>query len=283
MDVQRRIFDGRIFLEKGIYVATSGGMAQERAMEIISNNLANTSTNAFKADRLVFSSYVNKSSQVPPTAPPSPGEIRAGLASLTQNDSIYKIGSQGYTDFSQGSLLATGNPLDVALDGDGFVAVETPDGERYTRGGSLKLAADGTLVTSEGHAVLDASGRQIVVPSRVDLKGNGIDNTIKIMGNGLVNISDGNYARPAGFLKIVDFSDKTRLEKIGAGLYKAPDEVQPEPSGASVRQGFLEGSNINPVAEMTRMITGLRAYESFQKAIQSHDEMDQRLISDVAR
>ncbi|MBI3581890.1 MAG: flagellar biosynthesis protein FlgC, partial [Nitrospinae bacterium] len=66
-------------------------------------------------------------------------------------------------------------------------------------------------------------------------------------------------------------------------LYKAPDEVQPEPSAALVRRGFLEGSNINPVAEMTRMMTGLRAYESFQKAIQSHDEMDQRLISDVAR
>jgi flagellar basal-body rod protein FlgF len=270
-------------LEKGIYVATSGGMAQERAMEIISNNIANTSTNAFKADRLVFSSFINNSSRVPPIAPPSPSEIRAGFTSLAQNDSIYKIGSQGYTDFSQGSLVSTNNPLDVALDGDGFIAVETPDGERYTRGGSLKLDDHGTLVTSEGYAVLDASDRQIVVPSRVNLSGNGIDNTIKIMENGVVNVVNEYEAWQAGRIKIVDFSDKTRLEKIGTGLYKAADEAQPEPSGASVRQGFLEGSNINPVAEMTRMITGLRAYESFQKAIQSHDEMDQRLISDVAR
>ncbi|MBI3581698.1 MAG: flagellar hook-basal body complex protein, partial [Nitrospinae bacterium] len=194
-------------MEKGIYVATSGGMAQERAMEIVSNNLANTNTNAFKADRLVFSSFIDKSSRVPPTAPPSPSEIRAGFASSSRNDAVYKIGSQGYTDFSQGSLISTDNPLDVALDGGGFIAVETPDGERYTRGGSLKLDDKGTLVTAEGHAVLDVGGRQIVVPGRINLKGSGIDKTMTIMEDGSVVVGDG---RAAGKIKIVDFSDKTR-------------------------------------------------------------------------
>jgi flagellar basal-body rod protein FlgF len=258
-------------LEKGIYVATSGGMAQERAMEIISSNLANMNTHGFKADRLMFQSYLQKSAQ-PPLNPPTPNEIKQGYATIGNNDTVYKIGSQNYTDFTQGSLLSTGNHLDVALDGSGFMAVQTPEGERYTRGGSLKLDQTGTLMTSEGYPVLDANGQHINVDT--------INKPITIMEDGSVNLQD---VGPVGQLKIVDFPDKTQIEKTGQGLYKAVDGAQMQPSDALAKQGYLEGSNINPVGEMTRMITGLRAYESFQKVIQSHDEINQRLISDVAR
>jgi len=259
-------------LEKSIYVATSGGMAQERAMEVISNNLANMNTHGFKADRLLFQSYLQKSGQEAASHPPSTKEIKDGYATIGNNDTVYKVGWQNYTDFSQGSLLSTSNPLDVSLDGSGFIAVQTPDGERYTRGGALKLDKNGTLVTSEGYAVLDANGQNINIDAN--------SKPITFMEDGSVNVQD---VGPVGRLKIVDFADKNQLEKIGVGLYKAVGDAQPGPSEAFAKQGFLEGSNINPVGEMTRMITGLRAYESFQKVIQSNDEINQRLITDVAR
>lgn len=267
-------------MEKGIYAATSAGIAQERAMEIISNNLANMNTNGFKADRLMFQSYLQKSAREAAANPPTTDEIRKGYASIGNNDTVYKIGSQSYTDYSQGSLLTTGNPLDVALNGKGFLVVQTPDGERYTRGGSLKLDLSGTLVTSEGYAVLDSNGQNINVGTVMKPISIAEDGTVSVADTGSTSVAD---VVPMGKMKMVDFSDRTQLEKIGVGLYKAADGASPEQSDAQIKQGFLEGSNINPVGEMTRMITGQRAYDSMQKAIQSQDEINQRLISDVAR
>ncbi|MBI3794556.1 MAG: flagellar hook-basal body protein [Nitrospinae bacterium] len=214
-------------MDKGIFVAASAGVAQERVMDIISNNQG--------------------------------------------NDSIYMIGSQSFTDFSAGSLKKTDNQLDVALDGSGFIAVETQDGERFSRGGSLKLDGEGTLVTNEGFPVMDKNGGNITL---VDKK----DYTIRV--DGTISTTDG---LDVAQIKVVDFSDKSGLEKIGAGLYKANDTSVMTDSPALVSQGFVEASNVNPMGEVTRMMNAMRAYEAFQKSVQTHDQMNQRLISDVAR
>lgn len=256
-------------MDQGTYVAVSGSMAQERAMDVIANNLANVNTDGFKAGRILFESYLQKS--LDPNADiPTQEEIEKGGSQKQFPDSSYLVASEGYTDYSQGPLRVTAHPFDIALEGDGFVAVMTPEGEMYTRGGSLKMNLKGELITREGHQLLDVNNKPIPVGF---LKFNIDDSGI------LLDEDD----QPITRIKVVDFADKSVLEKRGGGLFSAPATVTRLPSTALVKQGFIEGSNINAVTEMTKMITALRTYEAFQKAIQSHDQMTARLISDVTR
>jgi flagellar basal-body rod protein FlgF len=262
-------------LNKGIYVAASGGIMQERVLDVISNNLANMNTRAFKVDRMTFSSYLKKPATVADqlstqSRPPSSLEIKNGYMATTQNDSVYMMGSKGYTDFSQGLLQKTGNPLDVAIDGSGFMAVDSPNGERFTRGGSLKIDQEGLLVTSEGYPVLDENSNPINIG----------ESPFVIRADGAVMV---NQKDVLAKIKMVDFPDKSVVEKIGTGLYKTTDDSQGEPSTALMTQGFLEGSNINPVGEMSRMIMASRAYDAFQKTVHSNDDMDQSLTNNVLR
>lgn len=256
-------------MEKGLYSAISGSMAQERAMEIITNNLANVASTGFKADRVVFESYLQK--QMDPKADvPTPEEIKRGDFSKRVHDTSYQINSENYTDFSQGPLKLTDRPFDISLDGDGMFVVKTPDGERYTRGGSFEINLDGELTTSSGLQVMDVKGKPVYIGS----------GEINIMDNGTITTPEG---VAISRIKVVAFEDKSLLRKEGAGLFKSNDPKQAIQSDALVKQGFLEGSNINPVAEMTRMITVQRTYQALQKAVQSQDEMTGRLIADVGR
>ncbi len=256
-------------MDRGIYVTTSASMAQERVIDTISNNLANMNTHGFKADRLLFSTYMQKSMNKQVEAP-TPEEIRKGFFTKGVEESTYMTGSQGYTDFSQGALQATSNTMDIALEGDGVMTVSTLEGERYTRGGNFKVNATGELVTSDGYKLLDEGKSPINV---------GTDK-FSIREDGTVTTGTGEFA---GKIRVVEFADKSQLKKMGNGLYMAEDQAQEEGSSTLVKQGYLEGSNINPVAEMTKMITAMRTYEAFQKSVHSHDDMTQKLISDVAR
>lgn len=255
-------------MNKGIYVATSGSLAQERAMDIISNNLANMNTHGYKADRLLFKTYLQKADAAG-AVPPTPDQIKAGTAINKTDDIAYMIGSQSYTDYEQGSLQKTGNSFDLALDGNGFMAVQTPMGERFTRGGAFKIDSEGDLVTADGYKVSEQKGGVIHVGNE----------QFAVQEDGRVTTSDG----AAGYLKVVDFADRAQLKKAGQNLFVAAEGMKPEPPAANVKQGYLESSNINPVVEMTRMITALRTYEAFQKTIHSNDDMTSRLIADVGR
>lgn len=237
-------------------------------MDIIANNMANMNTTGYKADRMLFQTYLSKA-DAPATAAPTSNEIKAGIMENKTDDTAYMFGSQSYTNYEQGALQKTGNTFDVALDGDGFMAVQTPMGERYTRGGALKIDAGGDLVTSDGLKVSNTNGNPIHV-------GN---DEFSVREDGMITVSGGGIEQ----LKIVDFADRTQLRKAGQGLFVADEGIEAAAPTASVRQGYLEASNINPVVEMTRMITALRTYEAFQKAIQSSDGMTTRLITDVAR
>ncbi len=255
-------------MNKGIYVATSGSLAQERAMDIIANNMANMNTSGFKADRMLFQTYLHKT-EAPGAAAPTSDEIKAGIMGNKTDDTAYMFSSQSYTNFEQGPLQKTGNTFDIALDGGGFMAVETPMGERYTRGGAFKIDSAGQLVTADGYKVLGQRGSPITVGNE----------EFSVREDGQITVSGGGTDQ----LKIVDFADRTQLKKSGQGFFVAADGMEPAPPAAQVRQGYLEASNINPVVEMTRMITALRTYEAFQKTIHSNDDMTTRLITDVAR
>ena len=256
-------------MDKGTYIAVSGSLAQERAMDIISANLANINTDGFKAGRVLFESYLQKSLD-PNGTIPSPEMIKGNAPGSQLPDSAYLVASEGYTDYSQGPLRVTTRQLDIALEGEGFIAVNTPEGEMYTRGGSFQLNLKGELITREGHAVLDIKKKPIMaglIKFDIDDSGTLLDENNE----------------PFAQIKVVDFPDKSVLEKRGGGLYAAPESAKRQASTALVKQGYMESSNINAVTEMTKMITALRTYEAFQKAIQSHDQMTAKLIAEVTR
>ena len=256
-------------MDKGTYIAVSGSLAQERAMDIISANLANINTDGFKAGRVLFESYLQKSLD-PNGEIPTPEMIKKGMPGSQLPDSAYLVASEGYTDYSQGPLRVTAQKFDIALEGEGFFAVNTPEGEMYTRGGSFQINLKGELTTRDGHTLLDVKKKPIMVGMvkfNIDDSGTLLDEDDE----------------PIAQIKIVDFNDKSVLEKRGSGLYAAPESVQRQASTAFVKQGYIESSNINAVTEMTKMITALRTYEAFQKAIQSHDQMTAKLITDVTR
>jgi flagellar basal-body rod protein FlgG len=222
-------------------------------MEIITNNLANTDTPGFKADYLSLN-------LVKPPAGLSAGSVR-------QDDFGPMI--RFYTDFSAGELRATGNHLDFALEGDGFFAVETPQGVQYTRKGNFAVNKDGTLVTQEGLPVLGDAG------------------PIQIEGDDIRCDQEGNlYAgdEQAAKLRIVRIEDKTKLEKSGESLFRLKDGGAVAPAeGTFVRQGFLEGSNVTVIRAMTEMIEALRGYEAYQKMMQTIDENTSKSVNEVGR
>jgi len=237
---------------RGVYVAAEGMAARQKAQDVLAANLANVNTSGFKADRPVFETALQRLLYRVEGAAAQPiGTLSAG-ARLTTT----------YTDLQPGTLIHTGNPLDVAIEGNGYFAIRTPAGVRYTRSGAFALNADGTLVTRQGFPVLGTQG-EIRVPRHATLP-------ISADGAGLV---DG---------KAVD-----RLA-IGPGTLQADaagwlgGDTTPVPN-PRLTVGTLEGSNVNVVREMAEMIEHLRAYETHQKAIQSQDETLARAISEIAR
>jgi len=270
-------------MDKGMYVAVSGAIAAQKKLDATANNLANISTPGFKTDRLLFESYLNKHFREAPghstPASPDPSYMR---------HSEYVVANQLYTDFSQGPVRVTGNPLDLALKGDGFLAVMTSEGERYTRNGALQVGANGELVTGEGHVVLDELDRPLYVNDgmvTVDDKGN-----VWVAGDSLGNaggagrLPEGTFGRHAGRLKLVDFAKPYNLAKEGNGLIRANDPADALPAeDVEVLPEHLESSNVNMIREMTDMIEIQRTVETYQKAIRESEQMTTTLILQISR
>lgn len=265
---------------KGMYVAVSGALAALKRLDTVANNLANMSTPGFKSDSLVFESYLNK--EVAKTAPSTKEEA---MNPEFMRQAEYVVPAEQYTDFSQGPMRTTGNPLDVALEGDGFLAVMTYEGERYTRGGALKVGPSGELVTNSGHMVLDDRDRPIYVNDGFVT----IDESGAVWVSGGTNMADadlpeGSFGVLAGRLKLVDFEKPYRLEKQGDGLFRAGDPAGAVmPDRLKAMQGYLEDSNVNMIRSMTEMIELQRMTETYQKAIRQSDEMTQLGITRVGQ
>jgi flagellar basal-body rod protein FlgF len=263
---------------KGIYAAVSGAMAQSSRLDTIANNLANVNTTGFKKDRQVFSEYLSAHERPDDLikVPRVPASIES-FYDMQGGDNAYVNPAGTYTSFTQGSLKATGSPHDVAIEGKGFFEVLTPQGVRWTRNGTFQVDGGGRLVTKEGHPVLrdgqnDPAQRVITLNSR--------NLTISHMGD---VYEGGNLA---GRISVVDFNDADQLQKVGNSYYTLKDDTLGGPIAARevrLHQGYVEGSNVNVVEEMTDMITANRVFEATQQAIKAHDQMDDKLINQAMK
>lgn len=266
---------------KGVYTALSGAIAQSQRLDTIANNIANINTPAFKKDQQVFKEYLTANEKPPSViqVPRVPASIES-FYDMQGGDKSFVDSAGTYTNHSQGSLKSTGNKLDVAIDGKGFFEIATPQGVRYTRVGSFKLDGNGQLVTKDGYPVLKQSGEGADIATR----------TLKISGESPVTITDDGEIFDGenllGKLSVKDFSNKDHLHKIGNSMFGIKSNVTPEitdVAAPSLKQGFIEMSNVNVVQEMTDMITATRVFESTQKAISAYDSMSDKLVNVVGQ
>jgi flagellar basal-body rod protein FlgF len=242
-----------------IYMATSGAEAQRIRLQILSNNLANINTAGFKEDRAVF--------RIPDEGlnPDADQEEGAGVSAPYYSDAIPLT---THTDYSRGPIQRTGNPLDAAIDGEGFFSVQTEQGIRYTRNGAFTINPDGNLSTHDGDPILGEGGEIAIDGADVRFDGSG-----NVIVDGAVTDK----------LRIVKITEPTALKKIGKTLFQLDENKGAEEplEYGGVQQGFLEGSNVNAVKVMTELIEVQRGYESYQKMIQTMGEMASRVISGV--
>lgn len=260
----------------GLYTAVCGSRCQENRLEILSNNLANLDTAGFKEDRPIF--RVSHPRIVNSIVLDDPTAYRKFL--LDQKLSIHYPAISGIqTDFYTGQMRHTGNQMDVAISGQGFFVVDTPRGERYTRMGNFSLNKENKLVTQEGY------------PLKAKVKGKvkqEKEEHITITGTDIVFKRDGSIrvdGQPIHALRMVDFKDYSRLQKEGNNCFNnlggEENKITLGTEGCEINQHFLELSSVHVVKEMLKMIDVLRTYESYQKVIQSLDEMDARATRDV--
>lgn len=265
---------------KGIYTALSGALAQSLKIDSIANNIANVNTTGFKKDSQTFGEYLTameKEQEViqVPRVPAS----NESFYSTQGSDKSFVDSAGTYTNFEQGSLKHTGGKLDVALDGEGFFEVQTPNGVRLTRAGNFTLNNNGQLVNKDGFEVLmDADSVENDDGSR----------TVQFSGEKSAFISDGGDVfdgdKKIGKLSVIKVANPESLQKMGSTLYDYKPNMNPEISkidNPSLKQGYIETSNVNIINEMTDMIMAQRVFEGTQKAIQAYDQMEDKLINQV--
>ena len=261
-------------MHEGLIIAASGGVKQQTKMDVLANNMANLNSAGFKTDGVIFREIM------PPFDKNSSVE-GAKNELLDPNDSnqtvAYVAVDTVFTNHSQGVLQKTDNPLDLALDGEGYFEVNTPQGIRYTRNGNLRMDKEKYLVTKDGNYLLDDNKQKIKIENNGGVIDIGPDGTISV-GNGFGN-------QPAGKLGLVKFDNPQLLVKEGNGLYKIEgNKAKPlVADNVKVTQGMLERSNVNSIEEMTKMITTIRAFEAYQKVIQTLDEADDQAVNAIGR
>ena len=247
---------------RGLYTSAMGMIVQEKRQANVSQNLANVETNSFKQQQIIAAAsnqmnVLNRSND--------PGRRLTAIGSMNFGTAI----DDQYTDYRQGILQETKNPLDFAIDGDGFFTVQLPDGQiAYTRDGSFRLNANGELATKQGYLVLGTDGQGIPLGTE----------DIAADAYGGIAVPDGRYYT----LDIVAFADPQALQRLGDNMYTAGGEP-PVPGAYEMKQGFLEGSNVDPLSELVKMIEITRNFESNQKAVQSMDETLGKAVNEVGQ
>ena len=248
---------------KALAIAATGMNAQQTNLEVIANNIANINTTGFKADRSLFQEYLM------PVAHEDNFVGGDRRLSFVQDRATFH-------DFSQGAVEETKNPLDVAIDGGGFLVVQTPAGERYTRDGSMQINNQGQLVTTSGNPVLGTNGPIVFQPT---------DHDISIAADGNVSVLEGvnRIDSIRGKLRLVNFAQAQRLLKEGSNLYSAGEGNAAQPDITSkVNQGFVERSNVNSVVEMSRMIEVTRTYTQISAMLQQQGDLQKSALEKLA-
>ncbi len=233
---------------KGIYIALSGAVLKRRNMDIFAQNVANANTPGYKKERIAFKDYI-----IPVD----------NKRDLSEDGRVMADLSKSIIDFSSGTIQRTGNALDLAINGEGFFALEQG---RYTRNGNFMISSDGYLATRDGVKVLGDGGP-------IAVQGGNID----ISPSGEVLVDE----VPVGKVNIVNFPDTGVLKKLDGGMFATTETG--EAGDAQVSQGFLEQSNVNAIQEMVQMITATREFESYQKIIHSFDEAASKTINEMGK
>jgi flagellar basal-body rod protein FlgF len=243
-------------MDNALYVGLSRQLVLRREMDIVANNVANADTTGFKVESLL--------EKTEPSAP---------AMTLQGPRPVKFVGEDGVLrDFGQGGLRRTDAPLDVAVEGQGFFQVNTPNGPRYTRDGRFRLDDNGHLVTADGLGVADDGGGEISIDPQ---KG-----SITIAEDGTVSQGTERVAK----LGVVKFDAVGALQKVGDNLYKNTSNQQPQATtDAKIRQGMLESSNVQPIVEITRMIEVSRAYEQMARIMDSESELSKSAVARLGK
>ncbi|WP_068086429.1 flagellar basal-body rod protein FlgF [Polycladidibacter stylochi] len=236
-------------------IGLSRQISLRRQLDNTANNLANINTTGFKTQQMLFEEYLMPVAHVKSLP-------------ATERNLSYSHDYGTSTNFANGTLRNTGNPLDIALQGPGFLTVETVQGPQYTRAGNLLLDPDGTLITHSGNPVL-VEGAALQIAQE--------DQPITIDRSGLVSSAQGELGR----LTIVEFDDPQQLSQTGSNLFEGNNPIPAE--NTSVLQGSLESSNVESVTEMAKMIEITRMYASMSKLLNKQEELEQRAIRELGR
>ena len=255
---------------RSLFISKTGLDAQQTQLDVISNNLANVGTSGFKKSRAVFEDLLYQTVRQPGAQSTQQTQLPTGLQIGT---GVRPVASERI--FTQGNLAQTGNQLDVAINGQGFLQVSLPDGTTaYTRDGSLHQDSQGQLVTSSGYPVSPA----VTIPANAQTITIGTDGTVSVTQQGQA------AATQVGTIQLANFINASGLEARGENLYLetaasgTPTTNTPGTNGiGTLKQGYVETSNVNVVEELVNMIQTQRAYEINSKAISTSDQMLQRL------
>lgn len=237
-------------MENASYIALSRQMVVMRQIDMLANNIANISTPAFKGESMVFVDYV---------------------ARTNDGQKLNYVQDYGQVrNTAEGSFTMTGNPFDLAIRGSGYFVVNTKNGQQYTRNGRFTLDVNGQLVTGDGQAVLDTNGRPVVIPQDAT--------NVQIAEDGTVSAGNG----PIAQIKVVTFQNEQAMQNQGDGLYTT--QQQPKAAtDASIVQGAVEESNVQPIIEITRMLDAQRAYVEAQNFVQTQHNLQMDTIDKLTR
>ncbi len=252
-------------MENALLVGLSRQMALSHELDIVANNIANINTTGYKADNTLFAEHLMPD---------------ARDDDFTGNDRriSFVTDRASWINFAPGAIQRTGNPLDVAIDGNAYLAVQTPRGVRYTRNGALNTNASGQLVTSEGFPVMGDNG---------PITFQNTDHDVIISPSGIITVREGNSTQDSqrGRLQLVSFDQPNRLQKDGGSTFVAPPGVNPgAPAlGTRVVQGAIEKSNVNAVGEMTRMLQITQSYTDIANILQQQSEQRKNALSQLSQ
>ncbi len=238
-------------MENAIYIGLSQQMALKRRMDITANNIANVNTTAFKGVHPLFEEFLVKEPAV-------------------VNDKMSYVQDFGvYHDRTEGAIQRTDRPLDLAISGDGYFTIETETGTRYTRNGNFKLDADGNIITQSGDILLDETGSPLQISQA--------NPDIEIAPDGTVTMGEGQTQK----IELVYFENDQLLKHMGNGYYDAGETEALPAEDATINQGSLEKSNVQPILEMTSMIDILRSYQAAQKLLDAEHDMQMKTIEEL--
>ncbi|MBX3444711.1 MAG: flagellar basal-body rod protein FlgF [Planctomyces sp.] len=235
---------------RGIYAAASGMDAAMSAHETVAQNLANSSVPGYRRMTIPFSSLLQSEEN--------------GAAADTR-ETIGVSAGKPIIDFTPGAYAETGAPLDLAIHGDGFFVVQGPNGPLYTRNGAFQIDAEGQIVTGDGLPLLGTQG-PLRMPADSELA------DLNVAEDGLITVGE----QQVGTLNLVRFNELTDFDLQGSTLFRAPEDVRPQPAEVRVLQGYRESSNVSPMNELIQMIAAQRRYETLQRTLATMDRSMQR-------